>query len=89
VPADSRERVLDLDHETCRIGLGGWLPGRMPAEILNLDGHIGDVMMSGLNPVAIMKEWGISILHVGAVSEPMKFREIFHYDTLGRRAGAI
>ncbi|MBN1881907.1 MAG: DUF128 domain-containing protein [Deltaproteobacteria bacterium] len=93
MPADSRELVLNLEHEMRRIGLGGYhtvgLPGNTLMEIPIPDGRIGAVVMGGLNPVAILKEWDIPIRHVGAMSGLVDFREFFHFEELGKRAGAM
>ena len=93
MPADSRERVLELEHEMRRIGLGGYhtvgLPGHTLMEIPIPDGRIGAVVMGGLNPVAILEERGVPIRHAGAISGLVDFREFFHYGELGSRAGAI
>jgi repressor of nif and glnA expression len=93
MPADSRERVLELEKEMRRIGLGGYhtvgLPGHPLMEIPIPDGRIGAVVMGGLNPVAILEEKGIPIRHAGAISGLVDFREFFHYGELTRRAREI
>ena len=93
MPADSRERVIDLEHEMQKIGLGGYhtvgLPGHSLMEIPIPDGRIGAVVMGGLNPVAILEEQGIPIRHAGAISGLVDFREFFHFEDLGKRARSI
>lgn len=93
VPADARDRVIELAQQMDEAGLGGvflvgW-PGRPLLEIPVSEGRIGLVVIGGLNPVAILEEHGMRIRHTGALSGLIDYQRLFHYEELGARAKAL
>ena len=88
VPAESRDRVVDLARKLDRIGLGGFLqvgrPGRALLDIPVNEGMAGAIVIGGLNPVAILEETGVRV-HSRALAGLIDFDRLFHYDELLNR----
>ncbi len=90
VPADSRDRVLELGRQMADVGLGGvymigW-PGRPLLEIPVSEGRVGLIIIGGLNPVAILEEKGIRVHRTGALAGLIHYEELFDYQELRTRA---
>lgn len=92
VPADSRERVVELAGELEKIGLGGFLnigwPGQPLLQIPVSEGRIGAIVIGGLNPVAILEEKGIKI-YSRAMAGLVDYRKLFSYEELPQRVHAF
>jgi repressor of nif and glnA expression len=82
LPASSREEVMDLAGDLEKIGLGGILEvgysGRDLLEIPINEGRIGVIVMGGLNPMAILTEYGVKV-HSRALSALIDYRRLFPY----------
>ncbi|HRY28489.1 MAG TPA: NrpR regulatory domain-containing protein [Elusimicrobiota bacterium] len=88
IPADSRERVIELAKRLEEAGLGGFMtvgwPGQPLLEIPVGEGRAGAVVIGGLNPVAILVENDIRV-HSRALSTLVDYRTLFHYKELDGR----
>ncbi len=88
IPAESRERVVDLAHRLTEVGLGGFLqigrPGQPLLEIPVSEGRAGAIVIGGLNPVAIFEEKGERIFS-RALSGLIEYEKLFHYSELRSR----
>jgi repressor of nif and glnA expression len=89
VPADARDRVIELADQMSKAGLGGvflvgW-PGRPLLEIPVSEGRLGVVVIGGLNPVAMLEEQGMRIRHTGALAGLIDYWRLFPYEELGAR----
>ena len=88
VPAESRDRVVELARKLDRIGLGGFLqvgrPGRALLDIPVNEGMAGAIVIGGLNPVAILEETGVRV-YSRALAGLIDFDRLFHYDELQSR----
>jgi repressor of nif and glnA expression len=82
LPSSSRERVMELARELDGIGLGGFLevgfPGRDLLEIPINEGRLGAIVIGGLNPMAILEEYGIKV-YSRALSALIDYRKLFPY----------
>ena len=88
VPAGARERVLELAERLREAGMGafmtiGW-PGQPLLEIPVSEGRMGAIVIGGLNPVAILEEWGIR-LHSRALAGLADFSRLFRYTEMESR----
>jgi repressor of nif and glnA expression len=85
VPAESRDKVIDLAHKLEKIGLGGFMkigwPGQPLFEIPVSEGRVGAIVIGGLNPVAILEEKGIKV-HSRALAGLIDYRKLFNYKEL-------
>lgn len=92
VPAAARERVIELQNELSKVGLGGFLEIGMPGQALRdipiNEGHVGAIVIAGLNPVAILVESGIEV-HSRALAGLIDYRKLFHYSALGRKTAHL
>lgn len=88
VPADSRDRVIDLIEKLKEAGLGGFLlvgwPGQPLLEIPVPEGRTGIVVIGGLNPVAILEETGTRI-QSRAMAGMVEYERLFHYSEMEER----
>jgi len=88
VPAEARDRVIELAHKLEKIGLGGFLtigwPGRPLLEIPVSEGRVGAIVIGGLNPVAILEEAGIR-QHSRALAGLTDYRNLFPFEELDER----
>ncbi|MHB8791315.1 MAG: DUF128 domain-containing protein [Desulfobulbaceae bacterium] len=88
VPADSRDRVIDLIEKLKAAGLGGFLlvgwPGQPLLEIPVSEGRTGIVVIGGLNPVAILEETGTRI-QSRAMAGLVEYERLFHYTEMAER----
>lgn len=88
LPADSREKVIDLSEKMERVGLRGFLmvgwPGQPLLEIPVSEGRVGGVIMGGLNPVAVLEENGIRV-QSRALASLVDFQTLFPYTELKSR----
>lgn len=88
VPAEARDRVIELANKLEKIGLGGFLtigwPGRPLLEIPVSEGRVGIIVIGGLNPVAILEEAGIR-QHSRALAGLTDYRNLFPFDELDAR----
>ena len=84
-PSDSRELVLDITDRLAAIGLGGLMgigqPGQSWFDVPVDDGHVGAVIIGGLNPVAILEELGMRVV-TGAMSGLMEYSRLRPYQDL-------
>lgn len=82
VPAESRDKVLEIAHKLEKIGLGGLLavgwPGQALLEIPVNEGMVGAIVIGGLNPVAILEESGIKV-YFRALAGLSDYKNFFHY----------
>jgi repressor of nif and glnA expression len=92
IPASSREKVVELAGELDRAGLGGFMKVGWPAESLLeipiTEGRAGAIVIGGLNPVAILEEYGIEV-YSRALSGLIEYNNLFHYRELLERVTAI
>jgi HTH-type transcriptional regulator, global nitrogen regulator NrpRI len=93
VPADSRDRIIELSKELKKVGLDGFLtigwPGQALLDIPVSDGRCGVIIIGGLNPVSILEEHGIHVKHAGALSGLCDYRNFFHYNELDERVEGL
>jgi repressor of nif and glnA expression len=93
VPAESRNRVLDLATRLEKAHLRGFIsigwPGQPLLEIPVGDGRLGIIVIGGLNPVAILEERGIHVRFTGALAGLLEYERLFHFEELERRAKEI
>ncbi len=91
VPADSREKVIELAHKLEDVGLGGFLtigwPGQPLLEIPVSEGRIGAIVIGGLNPAAILEEKDIHV-QSRALASLADYELLFPYTELPKRASA-
>ena len=90
VPAESRDKVVELAKKLDRIGLGGFMqvgrPGRTLLDIPVNEGMAGAIVIGGLNPVAILEETGVRV-YSRALAGLTDFDHLFHYSELESRIG--
>lgn len=88
VPADSRDRVIELIERLKEAGLGGFLlvgwPGQPLLEIPVPEGRTGIVVIGGLNPVAILEETGTRI-QSRAMAGLVEYERLFPYQEMEGR----
>jgi repressor of nif and glnA expression len=85
MPEKARDLAVELADRVSAIGLGGFMeigwPSQPVLEVpVNL-GHIGVVMIGGLNPIAILEEHGYRI-HSRALAGLLNYNRLFHFDEL-------
>ncbi len=89
IPAQTRERVVEIAGKLEEIGLGGFLTIGMPngdvSEIPVSEGNIGAIVIGGLNPIAILEEAGFEV-HSRALSGLVPYERLFSYLELEERA---
>lgn len=87
-PAESKERVEQIDERLKRIGLGGLvgigMPGQSFLDIPVSEGRVGAIVIGGLNPVSILEENGVRA-YSRAMAGLIDFSRLFHYRELGER----
>lgn len=88
VPAESKAEVLEIAKKLEKIGLGsimkvGW-QGQPLLEIPVNEGHIGVIIIGGLNPVAILEESGIKVASK-ALSGIIDYERLFNYQLLDKK----
>jgi repressor of nif and glnA expression len=88
VPAESRDRVIELAKKLEKVGLGGFhtigWPGRPLLEVPVSEGRVGAIVIGGLNPVAILEEKGIRV-HSRALAGLAAYERLFPYQELDQR----
>lgn len=89
IPAQTRDRVVDIAAKLEKIGLGGFLTIGFPngdvSEIPVSEGNIGAIVIGGLNPIAILEEAGFEV-HSRALSGLVSYDRLFSYVDLEERA---
>ena len=85
IPADSRDLVISISEQLQRLGLSAihviGQPGQPVLGIAVNDDCVGVIVMSGLNPIAILEETGHRTqLH--ALSGLLEFNRLLHYRNL-------
>jgi len=89
VPAESRERVVEIAEKLRGVGLGGFMtigwPGHPLLDIPVNEGRVGAIVIGGLNPVAILEEKGIRVRRPGALAGLIDYRRLFSYRELDER----
>ena len=89
IPAQTRDRVVEIAGRLEEIGLGGFLTIGMPngdvSEIPVSEGNIGAIVIGGLNPIAILEEAGFEV-HSRALSGLVPYDRLFSYLDLEERA---
>ena len=85
VPAASRSRIEEIIPRIDEIGLScimeQGLPGQPLREIPVNQGNIGLIIIGGLNPVAILEEYGIRV-QSKALSGLVDYKRLFPYDEM-------
>jgi repressor of nif and glnA expression len=88
IPADSRNKVIEIADQLKEIGLGGFLaigwPGQPLLDIPVSEGRAGAVVIGGLNPIAILEEHGLK-LHSRAMAALVDYQSLFPYQELDTR----
>jgi len=88
VPAESRDRVIELAKELEQVGLGGFFtigwPGQPLLEIPVSEGRVGAIVIGGLNPAAILEETSVHV-HSRALAGLCEFERLFPYSQLNER----
>jgi repressor of nif and glnA expression len=91
-PAASHDAVEEIERRLEKVGMGAimtlGMPGQTVLEIPVSEGHIGAVVIGGLNPVAILEESGIEVW-CKALSGHVDFKRLFPYTALAERVGSI
>ncbi len=89
IPAQTRERVIEIAAKLEKVGLGGFLTIGMPngdvSEIPVSEGNLGAIVIGGLNPIAILEEAGFEV-HSRALSGLIPYERLFSYLELEERA---
>lgn len=84
-PSDSRDLVIDLAGKLATVGLGGLVgigqPGQSYFDVPVDDGHVGAVIIGGLNPTAILEELGMRV-DSRAMSDLLEFSRLISYREL-------
>lgn len=92
VPADSRDRVIELAHRLEKAGLGGFLtigwPGQPLLEVPVSEGRVGVIVIGGLNPAAILEETAVKV-HSRALAGLAEYETLFPYWQLGERIQSL
>jgi len=92
IPASSREKVMELAAELDKVGLGGFMkvgwPGESLLEIPITEGRAGAIVIGGLNPIAILEEYGMEV-YSRALSGLVEYNKLFHYKELLEKATNI
>lgn len=92
MPAQTRDRVVDIAARLEEVGLGGFMtigsPNGEVSEIPVSEGNIGAVVIGGLNPIAIIEEAGFEV-HSRALSGHVEYSRLFSYLELEDRAEAL
>jgi len=92
IPASSREKVIELAKELYLVGLGGFMkvgwPGEELLEIPISVGRAGAIVIGGLNPVAILEEYGIEV-YSRALSGLIEYDNLFHYKELLEKVSSL
>jgi len=92
IPASSREKVIELAKELDLAGLGGFMkvgwPGEELLEIPITEGRAGAIVIGGLNPVAILEEYGIEV-YSRALSGLIEYDNLFHYKELLEKVSSL
>ena len=88
VPAVSRDKVIELANQLEKVGIGGvfkvgW-PGQSLCEIPINEGLVGVIVIGGLNPVAILEEYGFDV-NSKALSGLIDYNRLFSYQELENR----
>lgn len=92
VPAASREKVVKLEEDLKKAGLGGVLevgwPGHPLCEIPVNEGNIGLIVKGGLNPVAALEEVGVKV-YSKALASLTDYSKLFNYQDIKAKLMAI
>jgi repressor of nif and glnA expression len=88
LPAESRDRVVDLAGRLEEADLGGFMtigwPNQPLLEIPVNQGQVGAIVIGGLNPAAILEEKGIKT-QSRALAALADYERFFHYEELEDR----
>jgi len=88
LPSDSREKVLKLDKQLKKIGLGGFMmvgwPGQPLLEVPVGEGRIGAIVIGGLNPAATLEEAGVNV-GSRALAGMIEYERFFRYTEMDSR----
>ncbi len=91
LPAESRDRVVELAGQLKEVGLGGFMtigwPNQTLLEIPVNPGQVGAIVIGGLNPAAILEEKGIKT-RSRALAALAEYERFFHYEELEDRIRA-
>ncbi len=92
IPADSRNKVVEIARQLETVGLGGFMtigwPGQPLLDIPVSEGRAGAVVIGGLNPIAILEEYGIRVPS-RALANLVDYQNLFSYRELDQRAKAF
>lgn len=85
VPADARNKILEISQILKKIGLNGFMEigynGESLRELPVNEGMIGIIVIGGLNPMAILEECGINVISK-AMSGLLEYNRLFNYKIL-------
>ncbi len=85
VPADARDKIVEISERVKKVGLNGFMEigynGESVKEIPVNEGMIGLIIIGGLNPMAILEEYGINVISK-AMSGLLEYSTLFHYKEL-------
>ena len=88
IPAESRDRVVELAAKLKAVGLGGFMEiGRGGQSLFDIpvsEGRAGAVVIGGLNPVSILEETGVRVTS-RALSGLVDFGRLFRYEEFPAR----
>lgn len=88
IPAESRDRVVELAAKLGAVGLGGFMEigrgGQALFDIPVSEGRAGAVVIGGLNPVSILEETGVRVTS-RALSGLMDYGRLFRYEEFPSR----
>jgi len=92
VPAESREKVIELAEKLKHVGLGGFLsigwPGQPLLEVPVGEGRVGLIVIGGLNPAAILEESGIKVMS-RALAGLVDYERLFHYSEVYEQVSGL
>lgn len=85
VPAACRDKLVWLQKELLKVGLGGFLELGWPGQALRgvpvNEGALGAIVIGGLNPAAILEESGYKISST-ALSGLVEYDKLIHYSDI-------
>lgn len=89
IPAQTRDRVVEIADRVESVGLGGFLTiGTPNGEVSGIpvsEGNIGAIVIGGLNPIGILEEAGFEV-NSHALSGLVPYNRLFSYLDLEQRA---
>jgi hypothetical protein len=91
MPEESRHRVVNLADQLKTIGLGAFMVIGQPSQAVTgtpvSPGHIGAVIIGGLNPVAILEESGFRV-DSRTMAGLIEFNELISFEEIPQRLRA-